>query len=98
IMRLVELGTYRGMRNRSGLPVHGQRIHTNARNRKEPRRPAATLKKYSRTTQMAKASTGSSSRARKRIRKSVSDDIAHVHASFNNTIITITDRQGNALA
>jgi len=46
---------------------------------------------------MAKASTGAS-RARKRIRKSVSDGIAHIHASFNNTIITITDRQGNALA
>lgn len=46
---------------------------------------------------MAKASS-STSRARKRIRKTVSDGIAHVHASFNNTIITITDRQGNTLA
>lgn len=34
---------------------------------------------------------------RKRIKKTVVDGIAHVHASFNNTIITITDRQGNAL-
>jgi len=38
------------------------------------------------------------SRARKKARKNVTDAIAHVHASFNNTIITITDRQGNALA
>ena len=45
---------------------------------------------------MAKASNAQ--RARKKVRKSVSDGIAHVHASFNNTIITITDRQGNALA
>jgi len=45
---------------------------------------------------MAKAST-SAARARKKVKKSVSDGIAHVHASFNNTIITITDRQGNAL-
>lgn len=45
---------------------------------------------------MAKAS--SAQRVRKKVRKSVSDGIAHVHASFNNTIITITDRQGNALA
>src|SRR5512145_760331 len=37
-------------------------------------------------------------RARKKIKKVVSDGIAHVHASFNNTIITITDRQGNALS
>jgi small subunit ribosomal protein S11 len=47
---------------------------------------------------MAKASTSGASRARKKVKKSVSDGIAHVHASFNNTIITITDRQGNALS
>ena len=34
---------------------------------------------------------------RKKVKKNVTDGIAHVHASFNNTIITITDRQGNAL-
>ncbi len=39
-----------------------------------------------------------STRVRKKIRKSVAEGIAHVHASFNNTIITITDRQGNTLA
>ncbi len=37
------------------------------------------------------------SRTRKKVKKNVTDGIAHVHASFNNTIITITDRQGNAL-
>jgi small subunit ribosomal protein S11 len=37
-------------------------------------------------------------RARKKIKKNVAEGIAHVHASFNNTIITITDRQGNALS
>ena len=35
---------------------------------------------------------------RKKVKKSVVDGIAHVHASFNNTIITITDRQGNTLS
>ena len=35
---------------------------------------------------------------RKKITKTVVDGIAHIHASFNNTIITITDRQGNALS
>jgi len=44
------------------------------------------------------AQQAAASRARKKARKNVSDAIAHVHASFNNTIITITDRQGNALA
>lgn len=38
------------------------------------------------------------SRTRKRVKKNVVDGVAHIHASFNNTIITITDRQGNALA
>src|SRR3970040_2282914 len=43
---------------------------------------------------MAKPST----RVRKKVKKNVAEGIAHVHASFNNTIVTITDRQGNALA
>ncbi len=38
------------------------------------------------------------SRIRKKIKKNVSEGIAHIHASFNNTIVTITDRQGNALS
>ena len=39
-----------------------------------------------------------SARARKKVKKNVSEGIAHIHASFNNTIVTITDRQGNTLA
>jgi len=38
------------------------------------------------------------SRPRKKVKRNVSDGIAHIHASFNNTIINITDRQGNTLA
>ena len=38
IKRLMEIGSYRGMRHRRGLPVRGQRTHTNARTRKGPRR------------------------------------------------------------
>jgi small subunit ribosomal protein S11 len=37
-------------------------------------------------------------KTRKKVKKTVVDGIAHIHASFNNTIITITDRQGNALS
>jgi small subunit ribosomal protein S11 len=44
---------------------------------------------------MAKPSTA---RTRKKVKKNVVDGIAHIHASFNNTIVMITDRQGNALA
>ena len=49
---------------------------------------------------MAKQQSASaaSQRTRKKVKKNVADGIAHVHASFNNTIITITDRQGNALS
>src|SRR5699024_12193755 len=43
IMRLIDLGTYRGMRHRSGLPVRGQRTRTNAHTRKGPRRNEQTL-------------------------------------------------------
>lgn len=43
------------------------------------------------------AKSQAAARSRKKVRKSVVDAIAHIHASFNNTIITITDRQGNAL-
>ena len=48
---------------------------------------------------MAKSpANNAAQRVRKKVRKNVSDGVAHVHASFNNTIITITDRQGNALS
>ena len=45
IKRLMDLGCYRGMRHRRGLPVRGQRTKTNARTRKGPRKSAAALKK-----------------------------------------------------
>ena len=44
IRRLIDIGAYRGIRHRRGLPVHGQRTHTNARTRKGPRRTAAKRK------------------------------------------------------
>ena len=50
------------------------------------------------TKTQSAAQSAAASRNRKKAKKNVSDGIAHVHASFNNTIITITDRQGNALA
>ncbi|MDG1096200.1 MAG: small subunit ribosomal protein S11 [Methylophilaceae bacterium] len=43
---------------------------------------------------MAKANV----RVKKKVKKNIAEGVAHVHASFNNTIITITDRQGNALS
>ncbi len=45
IKRKIEIGSYQGMRHRRGLPVHGQRTHTNARTRKGPRKTVAGKKK-----------------------------------------------------
>ena len=45
IQRLVEIGSYRGLRHKKGLPVHGQRTKTNARTRKGPKKPAVALKR-----------------------------------------------------
>ena len=45
IRRKVEIGSYQGIRHRRGLPVHGQRTHTNARTRKGPRKAVAGKKK-----------------------------------------------------
>ena len=46
IKRLIEIGCYRGVRHRKGLPVRGQRSKTNARTRKGPRKTIANKKKY----------------------------------------------------
>ena len=105
IKRLMDLGCYRGIRHRKGLPVRGQRTRTNARTRKGPRKAAVKLNvpparrnsTWLTEAQQRVSSRRSSARAR-RSSKNVADGIAHVHASFNNTIITITDRQGNALS
>jgi len=45
IKRLIDIGSYRGLRHRRGLPVRGQRTHTNARTRKGPRRQIGSRKK-----------------------------------------------------
>jgi small subunit ribosomal protein S13 len=45
IKRLMDLGSYRGLRHRRSLPVRGQRTHTNARTRKGPAKPIAGKKK-----------------------------------------------------
>jgi len=54
IKRLMDIGSYRGLRHRKSLPVHGQRTHTNARTRKGPRRAIIGKKKE----EKVKAATG----------------------------------------
>src|SRR5512145_458823 len=55
LKRLMDIGSYRGIRHRKGLPVRGQRTHTNARTRKGPRRGVGIRKK---TTTSKNAKTG----------------------------------------
>lgn len=47
IKRLIEIGTYRGLRHRKGLPVRGQRTHSNARTRKGPRKTVGVVREKS---------------------------------------------------
>ncbi len=48
--------------------------------------------------QSGAGAAGAGTKARKKVKRVVSDGVAHIHASFNNTIVTITDRQGNTLS
>ena len=81
IKRLQEIGCYRGIRHRRGLPVRGQNTKNNARTRKGPKRTVANKKV-----------------TKKRVKKNVEHGQAHIQASFNNTIVTLTDAEGNALS
>ena len=76
IRRKTEIGTYQGLRHRKGLPVRGQRTHTNARTRKGPRFAIA---------------------GKKKVKKNVPAGVAHIKASFNNTIINISNPSGETI-
>ena len=97
IKRLQEIGCYRGIRHRRGLPVRGQKTKTNARTRKGPKKTVANKKKLWRFRLMAKKVT-TKKVAKKRVRKNVDRGQAHIQSSFNNTIVTLTDAEGNALS
>src|SRR4030095_8737379 len=112
IKRLMDIGAYRGLRHRRGLPVRGQRTKTNARTRKGPKKTAGVRQKATPAKsgpQKEHATAGSPRRpvggervadvkkTRKRDRKVSTNGVAHVQASFNNTIVTITDTDGNVV-
>ena len=58
----------------------------------------AEQKQQAATPAQGAAAGAAAAKGRKKVKKHVTDGVAHVHASFNNTIITITDRQGNVLS
>ena len=96
IKRLVEIGSYRGIRHRRGLPVRGQKTKTNARTRKGPKKTIANKKKWLGGTIMA-AQKVKKTRRRKE-RKNIEHGAAHIKSTFNNSIVTLTDAVGNALS
>ena len=100
IKRLTEIGCYRGIRHRKGLPVRGQRSKTNARTRKGPKKTIANKKKYGGrgTMATAKASGGKKVIRRRREGKNIERGEVHIRSSFNNTLVTVTDTQGNAIS
>ncbi len=94
IKRLMDLGCYRGLRHRKGLPVNGQRTHTNARTRKGPRKGAARRNEAEwNAWRIPRSAT-----QKKVVRKNISTGIAHIRSTFNNTIVTITDVNGNVIS
>ena len=95
---LMDIGCYRGLRHRRGLPVRGQRTHTNARTRKGPAKTVAGKKKALRQEVAKQGKAGDCEEGRKKkVKKNVQSGIAHVQSTFNNTMITITDVAGNVL-
>ncbi len=95
----MDLACYRGLRHRKGLPVRGQRTaHQRLAPRKGPAKPIAGKKKVRKSSRsMAKPALNRRASPPQE-RKNIIAGVAHVNASFNNTIVTITDAQGNTIA
>ena len=95
IKRLKDVGTYRGLRHRRGLPSNGQRTKTNARTRKGKKRTIGLGKKYS---LRKRESILAENKPKKKKKKSAEPHgIAHIKSTFNNTHVTLTDMHGNVL-
>ena len=104
IKRLMDIGCYRGLRHRRGLPVRGQRTHTNARTRKGPRKRRRRRQEEgdeevrNEESRWLPPTPRAARRAPRRKRRTSRTPSATVQASFNNTIVAITDPAGNVLA
>ena len=96
IRRLIDIGTYRGIRHRRGLPVRGQRTKTNARQRKGPKPSIGGREKREMGRQ--RQQRRGASRSRRRVRRNIPTGVGHIKSSFNNTIISVTDTEGNVIA
>src|SRR5207248_9328598 len=98
IKRLTEIGTYRGLRHRRGLPVRGQRTRTNARGRRGPKRTVGIRRKQTKEEFQLAKQKKKAVRTRRRERKNAVVGQAHSQSTFNNTILSITDSTGSVIA
>ena len=107
IKRLSEIGAYRGHRHRRGLPVTGP-AHEDQR--ADPQGPAAderrrqaqgadaeVTRRWSADASAEEGRRAGKARTRRRVKKNIPYGIAHIKTSFNNTIVTITDTDGNVV-
>ena len=100
IKRLVEIQSFRGTRHRKNLPCRGQRTKTNARTCKVPSARSLT-RRSKEVLRMASAITprrAQNVRMKRKERKNIAAGQAHIQSTFNNTVVTITDLQGNAVS
>ena len=124
IKRLMDIGCYRGLRHRRGMPVRGQRTRTNARTRRGPKRAIGVGNARRSNERSERRALGSAwrlsarrvvedndgtmaerrrgagpgkgkTRIRRRDRKNIPRGRAYIQATFNNTIVTLTDPAGN---
>ena len=93
IKRLTEIGCYRGIRHRKGLPVRGQRSKTNARTRKGPKTYRREQEEVREGRIVMANAQGRRSSRRRRERKNIEKGAVHIRSSFNNTMVTVTDTQ-----
>ena len=91
---LIEIGTYRGLRHRRGLPVRGQRTRTNARTRRGPRRPSACAARRSKRRVSHGQEEENRPNPSPRAQKHVTVGQAHIQSTFNNTIVSLDRPRG----
>ena len=97
LKRLMDIGCYRGLRHRRGLPARGQRTKTNARDppRSPPGRNAPTVREQEH--HMATKKTARRRTGKKREKRTLTAGVVSIQATYHNTIITFADPAGNVV-
>ena len=98
IKRKMEIGCWQGLRHRRGLPVAASAPRPTPAPARARRRRSPARRRRGSNPLMAKPKSAGGRRPRKRERKNVGYGVAHIKSSFNNTIISFTDQDGNVLS